>query len=532
VVAAAAATMARFTKAPLTRMLSVIPGAWHAMPLRCAAFLMVLMGGLVPASAGTAEDVLAAPSLPPYQWFASTDPKHSNEDYLTLQPGQTRRIPLAAGRLERLWCTALQPDKIVLKLQNSGETVLLRDNKALIGSLYRKAYTLYPSPSTQAATRILKSGAMLVVTNRDVLPNKFFYQIAVRNSPPRHETTIKSSGEIASFRVTIAPSGERTWQLDDAVSDLSAPVIDSLSIQVSPNKLSSWQNLHLRITWDSGSKNAVDVSLLALTGQFFAMRPMRSNLVDFDGKTLTLRWPMPYGSDTKMSFANSGPETIHLLVKRKSAFLPSPLTAYRFCAREGSSRTQKSQPVQMLNVTGQGAFVGLALGIKPAPDSTRRTFAFLEGNETITADGKTYEGTGTEDFFNSAWYFPDEPFSMPYHGLTYKSQSPPQVSAYHFMIPDAIPFRKTLNFAFEHGKGNNSDDLEYRWVAFWYQKPPLKSEVANSLDTGGRTAQDKTVSGRVSTGTQGSLWVRFYLAALGAVLCVAVIRFVARLARR
>jgi hypothetical protein len=192
----------------------------------------------------------------------------------------------------------------------------------------------------------------------------------------------------------------------------------------------------------------------------------------------------------------------------------------------------------MLNVTGQGAFAGLVLGIEPAPESSRQTFAYLEGNETITADGKTYEGTGTEDFFNSAWYFPDEPFSQAYHGMTFKSQSPPQVSAYRFMIPDAIPFQKTLNFAFEHGKGNNSDDLEYRWVAFWYQKPTFNFEVSDDLQGGASAAQGDGARSGGNTAAESRrsgdspLWVRLSQVALGAVLLVVTIGIIARLARR
>jgi hypothetical protein len=124
------------------------------------------------------------------------------------------------------------------------------------------------------------------------------------------------------------------------------------------------------------------------------------------------------------------------------------------------------------------------LDIRPAPDTTRRTFAFLEGNETLVADVKTYEGTGTEDFFNSAWYFPAKPFLQKYHGMTFKGASPPRVTAYRWMIPDAVPFKKSFKFEFEHGNGNNANDLEYRWVAFWYQKAPFQFEIADELKGG------------------------------------------------
>ena len=38
------------------------------------------------------------------------------------------------------------------------------------------------------------------------------------------------------------------------------------------------------------------------------------------------------------------------------------------------------------------------------------------------------------------------------------------------MIPDAVPFQKSLRVTQEHGNRNNSDDLQYSWVAYWYQE--------------------------------------------------------------
>jgi hypothetical protein len=105
--------------------------------------------------------------LPPYKWFASTDPEGKNEDYILLKPGETRRVPLASGKLIRLWSTASQPEKVVLSLSNGPTTTLVRDNRALVGELYEKAFTLYPTAGTSPALRDLRGNAALVVTNRD-----------------------------------------------------------------------------------------------------------------------------------------------------------------------------------------------------------------------------------------------------------------------------------------------------------------------------------------------------------------------------
>jgi hypothetical protein len=394
--------MARFTNC----------GLWLAL-LFCA----------VAARADDAADLLAAPSLPPYKWFASTDPKHQNADYVALKPGETKRVPLAAGVLRRLWSTALEPDKITLALQNGAQRVeLLKGGKAKLGELYKKAFTFYPTQSTPAVARALGSDAVLVATNHSEKENKWFYQVAIRPG-----SAVEKAPAIAKNSTAEPP------QFD----------VDSL-------------DEILRKTVQDGLKK------------------------------------FRLSANTK--------------------------TPFQLCSAYGSARSKKGQPIPILKVQGEGAFVGLVLDIRPAPDTTRRTFAFLEGNEILIADGHKYEGTGTEDFFNSAWYFPDQEFSKPYHGMTLKTQTPPRVTAYRWMIPDAVPFKKNFEFQFEHGNGNNSNDLEYRWVAFWYQKPPFNYEIKDELEGG--AAQAGSTPAASAEGNSAAVWI---FAALGGAALVLVL---------
>jgi hypothetical protein len=366
-------------------------------------FAVALIPFLLPIN-GRADDsstLLAAPKQPPYQWFASTDAKHHNDDYVLLKPNETRHVLLTRGVLLRLWSTALKPDEIELALQNGARVELLKNGKAKLGEYYQKAFTFYPGTSTPAAARDLKNGATLMVTNLSGKENKWFYQVAVRDR--------------------VVPSSH------------SSEVTDSPKIN---EDLIGWNDFGaaLKATTQRGQK-------------IFSL-----------------------------------PQNVK--------------TIYQLCIASGSARSQKGKPIHLLDVQGEGAFVGLVLDIRPAPDANRRTFAFLEGNETLIADGKKYEGTGTEDFFNSAWYFPGQPFSHKYAGLAQKSSSPPSVTAYRWMIPDAVPFKKSFKFEFEHGNGNNDNDLEYRWVAFWYQKPPLKYEVSKELNGGASTPAETMRKGK------------------------------------
>jgi hypothetical protein len=358
--------------------------------LRCAVVALVCCLSAL-ARADDKSTLVAAPQLLPYQWFASTDPKNQNADYVLLKPNEVRRVPLAKGVLLRLWSTALEPEKIELALQNGTRIELLKDGKAKLGEYYQKAYTLYPDASTPVVARDLRSSVALVVVNRSNKENKWFYQAAVRSSV--------SNTPLNASDVLSKPA----FRFDEP------DLYPSLSLA-----------------------------------------------------------------------ANRG---IKLFSLPKSA-----RSSYQLCAVAGSARSQKGKPIPILKVKGEGAFVGLVLDIRPAPDTNRRTFAFLEGNEMLVADGRKYEGTGTEDFFNSAWYFPENPFAHQYAGMTQKSTLPPSVTAYRWMIPDAVPFKKSFRFDFEHGNGNNSNDLEYRWVAFWYQKPPFRFEVTDGLNRAAQTS--------------------------------------------
>jgi hypothetical protein len=443
--------------------------------------------------------VLSTPQLPPYRWFASTDSDGKNEDYVLLKPGETRRVPLSAGKLIRLWSTASQPEKVVLSLSNGITTTLMSDNRAPVGELYEKAFTLYPTSSTSAAVRDLKSSAALVVTNRDTQPNKWFYQATVRARSDNPTEFGGVTGEEQPEQ-NIAPQKEVPL-----FSSTRSGVLAHLTLEVDTVSPEVLRNLKLRATWDEGGQPAVDVPLLALTGQFFGARSVLSDGWNFgvrsDSALLQLKFPMPFSSGARVTLFNGGsaPVKVKATAGLDVSRTNKPLPPYRFCAQYGSARTQTGQPVQMLRVLGSGAFVGLNLGIAPAPESPRRAFAYLEGNETITADGRVYEGTGAEDFFNSAWYYPEKPFARPYHGMTFKSVLPPKVSAYRLMIPDAVPFQKSLNFAFQHGSNNRGDDLEYRWVALWYQKAPFNFEVPNTLQSGVAAIDSESAA----TSTQG-----------------------------
>jgi hypothetical protein len=143
-----------------------------------------------------------------------------------------------------------------------------------------------------------------------------------------------------------------------------------------------------------------------------------------------------------------------------------------FHAQFRRAATRTGQPVQLLEAAGRGHYVGTLLSMQPRRG---RGMWFLEGNERVFIDGETTPsviGTGTEDYFSSGWYFDTGPYSAPFHGATIKDSLTGRVSAYRWHIQDPIPFTRGLNFTIEHGGTNDTRDVDYTSVAFWYQTHP------------------------------------------------------------
>ena len=84
----------------------------------------------------------------------------------------------------------------------------------------------------------------------------------------------------------------------------------------------------------------------------------------------------------------------------------------------------------------------------------------------------TLHGTGTEDYFNTAWC-PNQEYSAPYHGLIAgggENWAYP-VTVYRFHIEDPVVFQRAVRVTIEHGHANRRAD-ELSSTAFWYQAEP------------------------------------------------------------
>ena len=133
----------------------------------------------------------------------------------------------------------------------------------------------------------------------------------------------------------------------------------------------------------------------------------------------------------------------------------------------------------ILEAEGKGQYVGCHLDVDCF--TREKNDWYGEGDDMIVIDGEPWppglHGTGTEDYFNTA-YCPEDEFCTPYHGITVYSgtQEWPwkgKNSLYRFHIEDPIYFEKSIRVSIEHGHANNLSN-DYSSTAYWYQAEPHK----------------------------------------------------------
>ncbi|MFD9959870.1 glycoside hydrolase family 172 protein [Amycolatopsis sp. NPDC058986] len=280
--------------------------------------------------------------------------------------------------------------------------------------------------------------------------------------------------------------------------------------QRDPAKLAASQAVlsgaRLRITFDG--KTTVDSPL----GEFFGSglgkfdgRTMLSSIDATDGGALTAWWPMPYRQGAIVELVNqSGQPITQATVEVTAAPTPAVDAGLRpggglgyFTATSHKGLTQNGADWTILQAAGRGVFYGVTQSMTGLITSGNRR-DYLEGDERVYVDGvgsPQWHGTGTEDFFESGWYFRDGTnFAMPLTGNpAYKLDGDgcryDCTGAVRLMAGDAVPFSSALTFGIEHGPANN-EPAEYSTTAYWYGQPDAGMRQTDLVDAGNDTSRD------------------------------------------
>lgn len=246
------------------------------------------------------------------------------------------------------------------------------------------------------------------------------------------------------------------------------------------------QEMLLRMYWDGDTRPAVE----APVGDFFAnCFGKRSPVVSLpvmveDGDSYNCFWRMPFRKSARIEIVNQSKKPISLLyynIDWIEQAVPKDAPYFHAQYRQEYPAVNGRDYV-VLETEGKGHYVGTVMAVR-----SRSPMWFGEGDEKVFIDGEATPsiwGTGTEDYFLSAWGL--QTTSTPYSGTPYFDQwgiVGGHTSAYRWHLSDPIVFQKGIKVAFEHfgwissdenpeGKTNSWNEREddFSSVAFWYQQ--------------------------------------------------------------
>ncbi len=261
------------------------------------------------------------------------------------------------------------------------------------------------------------------------------------------------------------------------------------------------QEMLLRMYWDGRERPAVE----APVGDFFAnCFGLRSEVISQpvaveDADSYNCFWHMPFRKSARIEIVNESDKPISLLyynidwIKKDS--LPDD-TPYFHAQYRQEYPVQKGKDYLLLETAGKGHYVGTVLAVR-----TRSPAWFGEGDEKIYIDGEAKPsiwGTGTEDYFLSAWGL--RTTSTPYFGVPYFDQwgiVGGKTSAYRWHVHDPIVFNTGIKVTLEHfgwispdenpdfkSTSWNEREDDYASVAFWYQtgEPTLAARAPHARE--------------------------------------------------
>lgn len=258
----------------------------------------------------------------------------------------------------------------------------------------------------------------------------------------------------------------------NAVDLPGAGTVNALQVEVAPDAR-EWQIGRARLVVTVGGVTTVDVPLLDFFATALARDGVRA-VVDHEGGlvsarnlppvrfrgvpfVLTSRWPIP--------FANGARIAVRDLPGTRLAVATSPETAPRTLhatAVDVSARAAQPEVRRVLDLAGEGAYVGTTLAVDNGTDPTW----WGEGDELVRADDTlVMAGTGMEDFFGYG-YSSSMTFGGALHAQAVASNRRPGIKPAPWagadtydntgvavntraMIFDRVPFSRRLTFDWE-----------------------------------------------------------------------------------
>jgi hypothetical protein len=311
---------------------------------------------------------------------------------------------------------------------------------------------------------------------------------------------------------TVSPGGGGSA----TIANLTGPAaVTAVRIRV-PDHLATEQNLNglrLRATFDG--RSTVDAPLGEFFGAGLGEREVRSLMFAMDpaaGGWYSAWWLMPYANSATLSIANTTGATVsgiqtqvtHAPNSKWTTELAAGGNAGHFTTQSRAGTTTQARDWMLADQPGRGRFVGVTQIVRNSVAGGNER-GYLEGDERIQVDGSLtpqWHGTGTEDFYESGWYFNRGEYSGVFTGSTgHRVRTATCAvecdSMYRLQIGDAVSYSTGLRIGIEHGPQNDMPVAESS-TAFLYTKPQQANRTTDTIvvgDAGSRSAHAYTESG-------------------------------------
>ena len=294
------------------------------------------------------------------------------------------------------------------------------------------------------------------------------------------------------------------------------------------NGSATHQEMLIRVYYDGHEAPDIEVPFGEFFANCFGRRAAVISLpvIVEDADSYNCFWPMPFRKSIRVEVVNQSKEkNINLLYYNidwvKKERLPAE-TPYFYAYYRQEYPTKPGGDYVILETSGKGHYVGTVMAVR-----TRSPAWFGEGDEKIYIDGEkeaSIWGTGTEDYFLSAWGL-QAGVNTPYFGTVYFDQwgiVGGHTSAFRWHVADPVIFNSGIRVTIEHygwiSPDENVERRAHSWnereddfssVAYWYQTgtptfprgvPPAEERVLPSLDVK-FPAKDAAAAGTFKGGT-------------------------------
>lgn len=270
--------------------------------------------------------------------------------------------------------------------------------------------------------------------------------------------TFAANGKLSSAPAEGVATTPNTWQtlINQTVVGPAACVNQIwLALEYDPT------NTRIRITFDGASSPQIGgllgipvVDLFGAQGLAGTYTTKTFKVFRNDGQFgAILRMKMPFAASLKVEILTPLSGLSYCIVDYMDEQLTPAGPTYHFYVDNVVAPVGIGAEATILDISGNSVLLGLVHKFNGA--AAANVLPFLEGDYRIYYGGSgtaNYRSSGTEDFFNSGWYFVDGLVRDEFSGLLFLDYTNEAIVAYRlFPIPDAPAHSSRLKLTWTNG---------------------------------------------------------------------------------